>query len=550
MPQFPITRTKRLPPAVGPGVRAALDVRTGLPAVGRALSEAGGALAGLGLEMLDRRNAIEAKRQQMEDSRAFAFANAAIKDARIRHGAFRDATPDTRLWEPNRKELFDAARAAIISRPQSDDHRSLMVAKMAAEDTTSTALTFAAAVRRERQDTNDAMDFDLELALVSGDKLQIKSSLARWKAHWSGEVDEAEARIRLAAILERSEKKRENIVAESVLTAALALPFDEGVEHINSTDLPMARKVSLIDKLRQQQKHVAQTMATELVFELEKIQRSKLSPIEREAQLNGLIERLGQIPGLSPAEARTSIDRVRAVQRGGDIKTDKLVFAQVMSKIRKLTADSLPETIVEARQFIFDNQINLSTVDFGSALRSLDTLLAKDKTKAIDTVVELAIQRGQITEGFDDADVTRQLQKKANDNPDMTAKELFVFGKELTADYTKTPPQIFTQAHIQKRLGELTVKSWIDNFGRARIIRRGSDAIAHITKNLGPNWQRVAPEAVEIIKRNWPNAVIPKLDAIPAPPEGVPPDAKWDANRQMWTWVRDGRLKGFSGGGE
>lgn len=233
--RFEIEYAKGLPPGVGPSVRGQIDFRTGEEQIGRALTGAGQAIAGIGDTLLR----IQEKRQQMDDSRAFTFANAAIKDAEVRHQAFREATPDTKLWEGNRKQLFDDARVKSLSRPQSDNHRSLMTARFDATDKTSTAITYAAATRRERIDTNEAMDYDLLLAFTGGDSIEIKSSLDRWINHWSTEVDPAELRQKLGRIKALGEKRNLEQRTTQVYLEALPMSVEDGLNYINASGLPI-----------------------------------------------------------------------------------------------------------------------------------------------------------------------------------------------------------------------------------------------------------------------------------------------------------------------
>lgn len=543
MAKFDIPRTTRLPPAVGPNIRANLDLRTGGVAAGQALAQAGGQLANLGISIIQ-------KRQQMTDARATVFANAALQSAKQKHGAFREVTADTRQWEPDVEQRRKDVLGALESIPMSDDRRALISAQIGADFDVLRASTFAAATRREVEDSITAVSGDFVAAIASGDPIRMKTSRANLEATFTGLFDEAEKRQRIAVLEEAGLKKQQDLIAEVTFNTARGQLFADGVKTINAANLPEKRKASMVTALRQDQKFRAQEMVKDLTAQLHTIQTSDVSPEEKRGQYANIAEQIKTVPGITPAELRTSLDRITLLQSGSDVKTDFPTWRQVMTRLRAINSSSSAEQIDDAQEFLTLSTDKLSVPDAKAAQNYLANLLDDDKAQAIQTSVDLAIQGGQITEDFDEANYTVQLQEWANANQDKTASEIREKGAEIAADFKKTPPQIFTPARVQRTLGELTVKSWVDINGRARQLRRGKDAIAHVTKTLGPNWQVVAPDAAGIIEKNWPDAIVPKIDVIPAPPPGVPADAKWDSNRQMWTWIRDGRLKGFSGGGQ
>lgn len=537
MAKFPIVRAERLPPGVGPSVRGQIDFRTGGAELGRAIAGAGAALAELGLDFGARINRLEAQSQLSNSISAAA-------DAEIAFFTKLQANNEPTTYNKELDTLFaDFSKVAPTNRQalavynQRISNRRLALARRVQK----------AALDKATSNVQASHFMELQKAKETGDFSIYSASIAQ------GVKDGVYTAVQGEALLDAAVADKLNWQKTAILKNALA-QRDIGI--IDASDLPQDAKEEVKDRYnkrirteRQEQEYQAQTIAKQLVFDLQKIQDADLSPKQRDLHLSGLIEQLSRLP-LTTNEARSALDRIEAVRQGGDIKTDKLLFGQVMTRIRKLNSESLPEEVADARRLIFENQASISTADFASALNSLDTLLDKDKAKAIDTVVNLAIQRGQITKGFDDAAVTIQLEKWANDDPDRTAKEIFVYGKELTADYVKTPAPIFTPAHIQKTLGQLTAKSWVTDFGYPVIISTGAAAISHVLTSLGPNWQRLAPEAADIIKKNWPGTKIPKLDVIPAKPEGYPPDARWNAARRRWTWARNGRLLSGKAGSE
>ncbi len=105
--------------------------------------------------------------------------------------------------------------------------------------------------------------------------------------------------------------------------------------------------------------------------------------------------------------------------------------------------------------------------------------------------------------------------KDANkkDPTDIEAQTVY---EDLLAGYRR-PESPFTDAKVQQTVGELESGGSISIFGTVIQFSKPEDAINHALRNLGPNWQVVAPEATEIIKRKWPEAKIPKVTQKIAP---------------------------------
>lgn len=78
--------------------------------------------------------------------------------------------------------------------------------------------------------------------------------------------------------------------------------------------------------------------------------------------------------------------------------------------------------------------------------------------------------------------------------------------------------QPFTQGRIQQTLGELESGGAVSIFGTVMPFISGKDAINHAQRKLGPNWKEMAPEAIEIIERKWPEALkaSPEADLLDA----------------------------------
>lgn len=96
----------------------------------------------------------------------------------------------------------------------------------------------------------------------------------------------------------------------------------------------------------------------------------------------------------------------------------------------------------------------------------------------------------------------REMNKK-----DPTEQETQSFYEHLVAGYRGAEAP-FTEAKVQTVLGELESGGSVSIFGTVMPFSKPEDAINHVLRNLGPNWQKVAPEAAEIIKRKFPKANI------------------------------------------
>lgn len=98
---------------------------------------------------------------------------------------------------------------------------------------------------------------------------------------------------------------------------------------------------------------------------------------------------------------------------------------------------------------------------------------------------------------------------------DPTLAETQEFYNNLVSGY-RTPERPFTDAKIQQTLGELQSGGSVSVFGTVMPFSRPEDAVNHMLRNLGPNWQKMAPEAAEIIKQKWPDAKIDVKQTLPA----------------------------------
>jgi len=67
-----------------------------------------------------------------------------------------------------------------------------------------------------------------------------------------------------------------------------------------------------------------------------------------------------------------------------------------------------------------------------------------------------------------------------------------------------TSKEPFTQGRIQQTLGELEAGGAQNIFGETIEFSNHEAATDHILRRLGPKWKQLAPEAVEIIDRKWP----------------------------------------------
>jgi Tfp pilus assembly major pilin PilA len=98
---------------------------------------------------------------------------------------------------------------------------------------------------------------------------------------------------------------------------------------------------------------------------------------------------------------------------------------------------------------------------------------------------------------------------------DPTLAETQEYYQNLTSGY-RTPERPFTEAKVQQTLGELASGGSVSIFGTVMPFSKPEDAVNHVLRNLGPNWQKVAPEAAKIIKEKWPKANIEVKQTLPA----------------------------------
>jgi len=101
---------------------------------------------------------------------------------------------------------------------------------------------------------------------------------------------------------------------------------------------------------------------------------------------------------------------------------------------------------------------------------------------------------------------------------DPTSQEAQEFYENLVSGYRR-PESPFTDAKVQQVLGELESGGAVSIFGTVMPFTKPEDAINHALRNLGPNWQQIAPEAAEIIKRKFPKADIKITTPISRQPE-------------------------------
>jgi len=78
--------------------------------------------------------------------------------------------------------------------------------------------------------------------------------------------------------------------------------------------------------------------------------------------------------------------------------------------------------------------------------------------------------------------------------------------KALTAQRKKPKPLKlpFTEGRIQQTLGELEAGGATDMLGTTIPFGSREDAVNHVLRTLGPEWENLAPKARGIIGRKWP----------------------------------------------
>jgi len=168
----------------------------------------------------------------------------------------------------------------------------------------------------------------------------------------------------------------------------------------------------------------------------------------------------------------------------------------------------------------YENKYNLA-LDKTSAI---NTPLAKtffnelknaetDRAFSIDKIKNDVIY-GQSLDSLTDFFV--DFRKKNARDPSLTETQEFY--QNLISGY-RTPERPFTDAKIQQTVGELESGGAVSIFGTVMPFSRSEDAINHLLRNLGPNWQKIAPEAAAIIKERWPEAKISGIVKITKPQE-------------------------------
>lgn len=245
MARFPITRTRRLPPAVGPGVRAALDVRTGEAAIGQALAQAGGALAGLATSIIQ-------KEQQMEDATAAVISRQIRTVSGKNQIRFMDVTADPKLWAGNIDELEAQDRAALAEVDFGTSAlQELEDARLTEHYATLRATTEIAKVRKIRDIMLKLTKGDVVEAHASGDLQKIKNAEENYLAGRKGVVNLALAKQELNRLRAAGDARRIRILATAGVQAALAAtiveeegktvikPIGEGLDILNQLDLPI-----------------------------------------------------------------------------------------------------------------------------------------------------------------------------------------------------------------------------------------------------------------------------------------------------------------------
>lgn len=140
---------------------------------------------------------------------------------------------------------------------------------------------------------------------------------------------------------------------------------------------------------------------------------------------------------------------------------------------------------------------------FFNELKNAET----DRAFSIDKIKNNVIY-GQSLDSLTDFFV--DFRKKNARDPSLTETQEFY--QNLISGY-RTPERPFTDAKIQQTIGELESGGAVSIFGTVMPFSRPQDAINHLLRNLGPNWQKIAPEAARIIKERWPEAKI-SIDVV------------------------------------
>lgn len=146
---------------------------------------------------------------------------------------------------------------------------------------------------------------------------------------------------------------------------------------------------------------------------------------------------------------------------------------------------------------------------FFNELKNAET----DRAFSIDKIKNDVIY-GQSLDSLTDFFVNYR-EKNAKD-PSLTESQEFY--QNLISGY-RTPERPFTDAKIQQTVGELESGGAVSIFGTVMPFSRPEDAINHMLRNLGTNWQKIAPEAARIIKKRWPKAKVSGVVKITKPQE-------------------------------
>jgi len=392
MAKFPIKRAKRLPPAVGPSVRADIDVRTGGRAIGGAIAGLGGAISGVGerrrreqkaeQEELER---ITEYRQRLQDTRSSITADSLTTTAISENLAFREINADTTTWSPDLRDRLNTANSEIGELSMSEDIRELLFVKFQARSREALAKSLIAETRREVEDTQAAAVIAYVDAVESGDEILIKDATRNFDDSFVGIVDEAERReIHKQATLEGLKRRKIKDI-DAVLEGALSnrtptgdIDLEAANKFIDNSDLAATRKASLKTTINEQKRREQQQKDRKEVELQEATQSEILLDIYegvvdvKEIELcigRGLILDAEGIQSLTPSQAESLYGSLKRslTKEPEKFATDPEVEARVLRDLfdptKKITESDILYlvgrglSVATARKFISDLDI-------------------------------------------------------------------------------------------------------------------------------------------------------------------------------------------------
>jgi len=559
MAQFPVKYAQTPPPAAGPVVRAHLDVDTGAEWAGRGLMRAGQALSEFGQKL-----------QDAED--VMAVSTLERKSAEIRNAAFQamQETQDTdaqlKIWEKARTEIGGLPSG---QRKRVADHFTVRLNEMMP-----VADAHAADVMRRTKINRAKDDYDINSAalLEAGDVAGYAKLQYMAKGVGLITPERAEANVKDAPVASKLTIAGKMLLAKDVAQiqagiAELAKMDTAGMpaEVLERHSKLLTMGEAAIVRLQDQNYKEAYKPLTDLR------EQPDLSPVEvyaaTEAYRQGIEAQAkrGELSEHHRAElsnASMILDRAVAMEAR---REEKVVNYPLLNsrwdRARRMIETGTPDPTLAT-----DVEQDYIAGEYGQGKTANANYVSLKKYLEGRTFVrELAvtdfIMDKYKTDHKDDPDLALDLfhldqtrRHYAVDHPgDLEGIVRFMAIKAASGQTKKAEKPAFTEAHIQQALGTLAAggpaaAKWEDQpaAGKLPPMFAGQQAINFMLRELGPDWWKIAPKAVDIIRTKWPEVraelyrnPFPDLTAEdvrpPTPKPTEYPDAVWSAKYKMWT---------------